>query len=358
MKNSKHELGVYIGRFQPYHNGHHQTVLRMLNECKEVLILIGSHESSPSIKNPWDSYIRKNMIEDSLPSITSVHFDFIHDFHDNNRWIAEVQRLVHKNAKRIFRWRDNDMYDVALYGHAKDESTWYLNAFPLWKFVETANVDILNATDIRNIYYGYPRSLPLSYLDGVLPIGTKNILAKYRYNDSYELIADEMKHAANYEKLFKIPDGWSMNFYTTDAVVVQSGHILLIQRGFAPGKDLWALPGGHIDKNETSYQACVRELYEETNIKVPEKILHASHRGTKLFDDPNRSLRARVPNVIGRTVDVAHFFELSHGHELPKVKGNSDAARAWWFTFDDFTKMRSQLFEDHFFIASHFINVT
>jgi len=42
--------------------------------------------------------------------------------------------------------------------------------------------------------------------------------------------------------------------------------VLLIQRGTAPRKGEWSIPGGRIEANETQYEAACRELYEETAI--------------------------------------------------------------------------------------------
>ena len=63
---------------------------------------------------------------------------------------------------------------------------------------------------------------------------------------------------------------------TVDAVVVQSGHILLVKRGDMPGKGLWALPGGFLNQEETMLDGAIRELKEETKIKVPVPVLKGS----------------------------------------------------------------------------------
>ncbi|MGI9055864.1 MAG: bifunctional nicotinamide-nucleotide adenylyltransferase/Nudix hydroxylase, partial [Pyrinomonadaceae bacterium] len=40
-------------------------------------------------------------------------------------------------------------------------------------------------------------------------------------------------------------------FFTTDAVVVQSGHVLVVRRKVHPGKGLLALPGGFLKSDLT-----------------------------------------------------------------------------------------------------------
>lgn len=53
-----------------------------------------------------------------------------------------------------------------------------------------------------------------------------------------------------------------------DALVIQEGKILLVKRGFDPYKGYWALPGGHLDYDETVEDAVRREVKEETNLVV------------------------------------------------------------------------------------------
>ena len=55
---------------------------------------------------------------------------------------------------------------------------------------------------------------------------------------------------------------------TVDCVVVYNRSILLIQRKYTPFKNYFALPGGFVDIGETVEEACIRELYEETNVKI------------------------------------------------------------------------------------------
>ena len=50
------------------------------------------------------------------------------------------------------------------------------------------------------------------------------------------------------------------------AVVVLDNRLLLIRRAQAPGRGLWSLPGGRVERGETLAEAVVRELHEETGI--------------------------------------------------------------------------------------------
>ena len=65
---------------------------------------------------------------------------------------------------------------------------------------------------------------------------------------------------------------------------------LLIRRKHDPFAGSWALPGGFKNNKESSLDCAFRELTEETNVRVAEKVLRGSIVQTKLFDDPNRGM--------------------------------------------------------------------
>ncbi|MCY1381745.1 Bifunctional NMN adenylyltransferase/Nudix hydrolase [compost metagenome] len=91
----------------------------------------------------------------------------------------------------------------------------------------------------------------------------------------------------------------------------------------------------------------MRELREETRLKLPAPVLRGSLRAQEAFDHPERSLR-------GRTITHAFHFEFQAG-ELPPVKGGDDAAKARWFPLSELRAMESQIYEDHFYIIERFI---
>jgi bifunctional NMN adenylyltransferase/nudix hydrolase len=93
--------------------------------------------------------------------------------------------------------------------------------------------------------------------------------------------------------------------------------------------------------------AALRELREETGIKVPEKVLRGSIVGSRVFDAIDRSQR-------GRTITHAFHIVLDDGeYNLPKVKGSDDAAQAQWIPI---SKLNSEeIFEDHADIIAYFL---
>ena len=63
----QYQFGVYIGRFQPFHQGHLQTLTQALAESEKVLIILGSHRAAANIRNPWTAEERISFIRASLP---------------------------------------------------------------------------------------------------------------------------------------------------------------------------------------------------------------------------------------------------------------------------------------------------
>ncbi|HTC68186.1 MAG TPA: NUDIX domain-containing protein [Acidothermaceae bacterium] len=52
------------------------------------------------------------------------------------------------------------------------------------------------------------------------------------------------------------------------AIAISEGCLLLIQRGHAPSRGRWSLPGGRVEAGETAEAALVREVAEETGLVV------------------------------------------------------------------------------------------
>ena len=162
----------------------------------------------------------------------------------------------------------------------------------------------------------------------------------------YEQVIREREFVETYKKQYaSLP--YPPIFSTADAVVIQSGHVLMIRRRAEPGKGLWALPGGYVNANtdKSVEDAAIRELREETGIKVPAPVLRGSIVRSKVFDAIDRSAR-------GRIITHAFYIQLPDG-ELPKVKGSDDADKARWVPIAEVKS--EECFEDHYEILQHFL---
>lgn len=111
---------------------------------------------------------------------------------------------------------------------------------------------------------------------------------------------------------------------TVDCVIVNRFYdppkLLLVQRGQAPFKGYWALPGGFMNINETLATAAARELEEETSLNG----INLKQAG--VFDALERDPRHRTISVI--------FFGEVNGNKI-NPKAQDDAANVEWFNLNE-----------------------
>jgi bifunctional NMN adenylyltransferase/nudix hydrolase len=348
MQNKPYDLVVFIGRFQIVHNAHKAIIDRACELANhKVVVIVGSADKPRTFKNPFSTKERKAMLgEITKNSPVPVFLEHVYDHtYNDTAWAAQIQRIVSDQASRP--WTDKGM-KIAIIGHKKDESSFYLDMFPQWDFIDQDLIEPLDATQIRDLYFN--RKMNMNYIRGVVPETTIDFLEEFgkAHKDEYEQIIREKEFIANYKKQYEhLP--YAPIFVTTDAVVVQSGHVLMIKRRSEPGKGLWAFPGGFVNaKTDRSLvDAMIRELREETGLKIPEKVLKGSITKQKTFDAIDRSAR-------GRTITTAFLVQLE-GAELPKVKGMDDAEKAKWVPIAEVK--REECFEDHWEILADMVGV-
>lgn len=335
----QYDLCVFIGRMQPPTLAHIENVKKAAEKAELVLVLFGSSFQPRTIKNPFKWEEREDMLMESLGDAyeDSVWCLPIRDYlYNNSQWASEVQKTVDEFVVN-HGWVDSKK--VAIIGHKKDESSFYLDMFPQWSYIEADPMEGVNATDIRNEYFG-----GFNRIHPSVPKGSQAFMFDFAINGrdgvkpEFDRLRQEWKHITEYKKSWEAAP-YAPTFVTADAVVEQSGHVLLIRRKAAPGEGLWALPGGFVNQNERIKDAAVRELREETKLKVPAPVLYGCIEWSDVFDAPGRSLR-------GRTITHAFLFRLPPG-VLPRVKGSDDAADAKWFTINELLQMEGEIFEDH-----------
>ncbi len=87
--------GLYLGRFQPYHLGHHQVLKKIAKEVDEIIIGIGSAQKSHEIDNPFTAGERVLMVSGALEEIGIKHYVIpIEDIQRNSLWVAHVKSMV------------------------------------------------------------------------------------------------------------------------------------------------------------------------------------------------------------------------------------------------------------------------
>ena len=305
---------VFIGRFAPLHNGHVHVIKEAMTKAKKVHVLVGSANSARNPRNPFTFAERRDTIVNTFLDdfVTKVEVYPINDYpYNDNKWIAEVQSTI--------AFATGNSNSVGLIGYSKDHTSYYLKMFPQWKSVNVdAQYSTLNSSDIRREYFKDFYRIPD---EAHCPKPVVEFLTRFTKTEEFKWLVEANKFNVSYN-----PRKYDNDIVAcVDAVVVQSGHVLLIRRKDHPGKGLLALPGGHVDKREKFLDACIRELKEETHIadskgEIPPAMLKSFITKKDFFDDPHRSLRARVTSM-------AYLFELPNRTELFDVRGDDDAER-------------------------------
>jgi len=87
---------LFIGRFQPFHNGHLKVIQNASKEYAEIIIGIGSSQYRDALENPFTSDERKQMIKRSLDKINVKNYRvvLIPDIHNPPKWVAHVVSIV------------------------------------------------------------------------------------------------------------------------------------------------------------------------------------------------------------------------------------------------------------------------
>lgn len=302
------KLGVLIGRFQPLHAGHRELIRQAKAGCDLLYVLVGSANASRSVKNPWTYKERANDITEFLihEDIRNVVLKPLNDYkYSDSQWINDVVSIV------------NGRKDVTLFGFEKEGNN-YLKWFPQFKFKNITTPYEICSTDVRKEWFNKE---PHRF--------NPSVVADWNYFHS------EKKLFANY------PFPETLSFNCADAVLECCGHVLLIQRGAAPGFGTWALPGGFKNANENFEDCAIRELMEETNVRIPEKVLRGSVVSSRLFDSPSRG-----QGIPRNTLAVHIKVSANADGSLPRANGMDDAIDSKWVLIAD-AMNNMNLFDDH-----------
>ena len=322
-------LGILIGRFQPLHLGHVHLIETALTQCEQLLIVIGSANRARNLKNPFSFDERKNLIAQTFPH-AKLHYAAVPDFfYSETAWLEAVNSAVAEVTP--------PNTTPTLFGYSKDETTYYLNEFPLWRYIELPNFKGINATEVRQDYF---LSSEISRTD--LPQTTQVFLESFQASSEYARLVEEA-HFVKHYKASWAHSPYPPLFVTTDALVTCQKHILLIKRKFCPGKGLYALPGGFLEENEWIKTGLIRELLEETKIAMSEAHLEKHLKRICVFDYPGRSL-------IGRVITHCGHFDLPD--PLPKIEAADDALETSWIPISTLFQLRDQFHDDHYQIIT------
>ena len=206
---------IFIGRFQIFHKAHLETISKSLKLSQYLIIVIGSYKVSLNPKNPWTANERKKWICDELSSkdLKRVRFIFLRDrLYNESLWkndlINQVNKVIGPSIKR-----------VALIGHKKDESSYYLEIFHGWSFFETGLQGHMHSTFLRADYF---LRCDLRRIKENVPRRVYSYLLNFMKSPKFKLIKKE------YQDLSKS----KIDKTNYDLILCQNHVLLEVKKGF------------------------------------------------------------------------------------------------------------------------------
>ena len=161
------QIGIYLGRFQPLHNGHFKNILTALKNEDYVIVFISQSgvEEYKNVQNPYSYNTRKLFIEDSVKEVSNSYLKklSILPFNPNREGLLTTESNPSLESKIIDELNEvfdykitltnvHTKFNLSVYGAKKDEATSeYLDEIVTKSIVKNSKfVDsIMSATDIR-----------------------------------------------------------------------------------------------------------------------------------------------------------------------------------------------------------------
>ena len=176
----KFDYLVYIGRFQPFHLAHMQTIKIALQQSQYVILALGSAQNERNTKNPFLASEREQMVLSNFSEADQKRIKFVHviDVYNDTKWVELVKSLVNATVLETDK--------IGLIGHFKDDSSYYLKFFPEWEMVELESLEgSMSATPVREAYYRG------EIQRDAFPEGTIQFLEKFQKTKIYEKLAQK-----------------------------------------------------------------------------------------------------------------------------------------------------------------------
>ena len=331
---------VIIGRFQPLHNGHVNLINQALNEHDKVLVLIGSVNKERDHKNPYTYDQRVQMISNVFDTLVEIGHDLLirglKDKPTDDEWVQEVIA----NVSQV----EEDPSRVVLYTSEKDVA--YYDTHFLYNTMEMDSKE-LSATNIRNdLYSGMInqrdralKDVPRENWDYLTSLCTDNF-----YDFGTERIQCEAGRAlAEINHQFENPIE-----PVAHAVLMHRGDILLVKRASIRGRGQWAIPGGFMEHTETTRQAAIRELKEETGVDLQN--LRAKEMA--------QAVEENLDDLSVRTLGINYLYLMAPTADRPEVTLDTDECLDYkWVSATEILEEKINLFYNHTVVIQRLFSV-
>jgi bifunctional NMN adenylyltransferase/nudix hydrolase len=217
MKDNITDIGVIVGRFQidKLHEGHIALLDHVTNLHNKVVVFLGVASGEHKEDQALEYATREKMIKSAYPSIITMPLP---DIHDDELWSKNLDNKV----REVFTHGS-----VTLYGGRDSFIPHYSGRF---RCEEISNAIEQSATARRN-------------------------QIKREVRDTEDFRAGILYHAAN---------SYPNVFPCVDSAIIKEGENPMILVARKPNEKLYRFPGGHVDPEDSSYEAAAkREAKEE-----------------------------------------------------------------------------------------------
>lgn len=168
-------LAIFIGRFQPLHKGHFQTLLTGTKLADKLLVLVGSASDTRTIDNPFSFEEREQMILESRECTAhNIKVRPIKDYPSDAVWANRVDDIV-----KGFETNDSK---IVLIGDHTDPASSYLKMFN-WPVIGNENVAGVHAAAIRSLYFSSYNTL--KQIESMVPVSTFRFLENFQKDPTW-----------------------------------------------------------------------------------------------------------------------------------------------------------------------------
>lgn len=319
---------VYIGRFQPIHNGHMAIIektTKMMKENDSFTIIIGSADQERTIRNPLTIEERKKTLEITTEGMP-VKIDTINDSpYDYDEWIRQLAAKLFKDYSAFGNTTIVGMEGVEEYVKRLNDIVGK-DVCKSIVFTEQDTNTNIHSTKIRE-------NTDAWFNDFFMPTKVVDYLRSIT-PDFVDIIKNINKIADDYAKSCNVK--YNTCFMTVDNVVYTADKVLLIRR---KDNGKYAISGGFAEPCQTMKQNALRELEEETSLTINDVILE---KEPILIDAPFRDPRS------SKKVNLISMVYSWNCKNPGNVKAADDAADAMWVDFKEIKNMKASEFHaDH-----------
>ncbi len=283
-----YDLVMYVGRFEPFHIAHLDNISKGLKFADNLLLIIGSCYRKSDFKNPFSYAERLDMLKGSLELINPDANKKIYSvpslecIYNDDVWQQHIEDNVNKFITLELKQDAKDV-KIALIGHHKDESSYYLKMFPSWHFEHLSAVyeqdKVISATTVRNALWDEN----LQKIEGIVSPYVQQKLSDFAKTERYKKLQADYKQS-------KLQQGSkavvSFSLFDGDKVLLQEVE-----------NEYLSFPQIEIDEKSWLLNAALQSLSQK--LSISDELLNIIRNNAKLnvFDYPKRRLELREVNI-------------------------------------------------------------